>query len=760
MGLPDFLKFAVRSAPDSLTPVSRNAKHGHVIFDFALIDATNAAQTIGFDQLFELLVNSNITIRVAIIFAVDSQRDRSGTARHHRQSRAVAGDLDVKVQEFCSRVAKALTSRNGTSNVPLLLMSGRGVAGEADYKILDIQRSIVASALFYKKRVPTFLFVSEDSDILCGTMCGPAPQNVSIATSLHDTTFNVNLLRLSHVVTYVAACVDALAEEVEEDLPHTEVVPTLELPPPQDDDDDVVRRRKKDGPMVATGTRVVLDSTDSDNDEDTPTRQEGHQSQSSLGVSTLSVSTLDLAAGWITYSSCVDLVFLFQLIMGNGINVPPLVRGVTKVDVQSCWAAYCRNKYNASAGPNGRTLLKMVHSSADSTASLAVDGALLYSILESVHYTDCVSRPPVGEEKERATEFLSNAAYGTLRYIVGCNIDCGVSSGTEKKNESFLDSRTVVDATNNSPSLAAIMWVLGSGASLTFNFSLLGKPEAATTGTGMSSSTNSVRHSSTEDYFSVTDHLFAPQISTSWAVRGAGSKEMTLDEVLRNNVLTGIKYPLEKLSVGQKIVRSLKDALKDLQAPPTEYRSAGGVFSSLIVHWALSVSKVIPHLRQIGASTRFLSPATGKIVVGPARRGNDPGRSLGVSSNTRMTYSFELRRMTPVLDDSHQDGKNEDKGNSVEGSSASQQALLKALGVSLDYASKPQSMISIKSPTTPPMKRKKVEKKGDAEEETSLKAAVPKDASGGKKRSRPGKKERMRRRPLPSGATDPHSKTE
>lgn len=734
MGLPDFLKFASRSAPDSLVPLVAHAKGSPLSFDYALIDATNIAQTLGLDQLFDLFVGKSITVTKAIIFAVDSQRDRTGTARHHRLSRAVVGDLDVKVQELCLRLTKAF---DGQEETPLVLMSGRGVAGEADYKILDIQRSIVSFSLYNETPIPTFLFISEDSDILCGTLCGPAPQNVCIATSLHDTTFTLHLLRLGYFMTYVAACVDALSQETS--VESSEKVVSLPVAPlstaasvevpvsgvASQEDDGVVRRRKKDGPMTAAGVRETFSDSESDESPDNqPSEPVTEVAEAPASVALHSASTivhpeipsLDFAAAWICQSSCVDLVFLFQLIMGNGSTLPPLVRGVTKVDVQSCWSSYCRLKYTDQSGPNGRNIIYTSATSSNSEALIRVDYELLGAILESVHYTDTISRPPVGDEKARAIEFLWNAVYGTFRYIVGCNINCG--NGATDVEETFLDSRPPPHSTPISPSLAAIRWVLSS--TRTQEFTLHFQPEHD------GDRKSKVRAAAGAEKIDVAANLLLPQRSASWAIRDSGPKTLSIESILRMKSVE--TRNMTKCTLGQKLKHFAQEARKNILHLPTEYKNGTGIFSALVTSWALLVASAVPDMRRIGSETRFVSPVTGKMVLGPIQS--------TLSSEKRrkrpMTYSFELRRMTPTIETGRTEAV-------LDSGADSREMLMKALGVSFDYASKPLLTPQETTESIPPPKKKKMEK-----------MSVPSGASLGSvdakpKKTRPGRKERLRR---------------
>lgn len=813
MGLPDFLKFAARSAPDALVPVTDNdGEHRIVEFDFALVDVTNVAQTSGFDKLFHLFALSNIVVKSGIIFAVDSQRERRDVARRFRQS-SMVGDLDVKVGAVCTRLANGMMKAG--KKKPLFLISGRGVAGEADYKILDIHRAIVATTMCDGRPTPTFLFVSEDSDILCGTLCGPAPQNVSIATTLHDTTFRMNILRVSYVMTYVAACVDAAGSEVqptpvtspEKSIAAAVVNPPAPLPVELDEKEripqnvsitevvDEVRRKKKDGPMIATGVREVLSDSDSDHEEETERIEEksptvissGSEKEKGMPHPSLStspnqtsdsctsaaetvakdLSPLDLSIGWITYGSCVDLVFLFQLIMGNGDTIPPLVRGVTKIDIQSCWAAYCRHKYDDVTVSYGRQLLQIAPASGDDLdGSMVLNCAFLYYILDAVHYTDGIARPPTPEERDRAVEFLSTAASSTVRYMVGCNVQGG---GGTPLVETILDSRPSSQAPLLSPSVAAMRWVLESGPStLSFKFSLdaSGKKGDSSASGSLSTSMNASvlptlsfffgsQHGASDAY-DVNAHLNVVPTPLSSGGQGERFKVLSVDAIVQRCLYPlAVEKPKKTKSTGQKLVAACHATIETISDLPTVYKrcSPSKVFSAIVQSWAFSIARGVSHIRRIGASSRFISPATGRMVVGPLSAGNgiSSGKEKGPSlKETPMTYSFELRRMIPVVSSKEINGEKGEKDSSAGG--APNAHLLRALGVSFDYTTEDtvHSHVLAKEEgahkSDAPFKKKR---------KTELNAAasslISKEESGQegqicKKKTRLGKKERMKRR--------------
>lgn len=824
MGVPDFLKFVARSAPGALCRVPRGSQASLLVYDYVLVDATNAAQTIGLESLEKFLKQDNIVVRKAIIFALDAQRNREGTSRSQRQTNIMVGDLDVKVQKLCVSLVEYFRQRAQhqlchAAPVPLVLMSGRNVAGEADYKVLDIHRAILAASLEHDETtLPHFLFISEDSDILCGTLCGPAPQQVSIATNLHDTTFEIGILQLEHVLAYVAVCADALvAAHEEEGNLEVKEDPMAELQdapverqkehqtPKTPADDSVVRRKKPDGPMIATGTRIALTDSDEDGEDEehciakTCTASIASQPASgSAPKATSMLTSLKLSAGQMIHATCVDLVFLFVVVMGNGVNVPPLVRGVTRVDIESCWNAYCSKKFNNPQGEeekeHGKVLLSTSSqggrtAARDGQGSLTLDCRFLHSILESVHYADALSRPPVEEEKNRAIVYLSNAVYATLRYIVGCNLNAGATV-----TETFLDSRVLSETDVLVPNLAAVLWVLSRESKRIFHYPLYGlaKKELLAVG-GNAVSDESAVHGVTGPaqgrsnmQLDVTEALVAPGAS-SWAVvRGAGTRTYNLRTIIN------AKTPAELSAASSSSRRGAAQTMRtvstgtSLKAYASSHRGGGAsvvnVFTALGIAWRRSVALGVPRLRALASHDSFVSPVSGNVVEGPLSS-HVPAAVEGTgASQPKHVYSFELRRMAPVLVEKTPQPPTASDGHPVNEkaptpkTSEMQAALLKALGVSLDYgdahapapAEARQPRIHMDSEDRAEMSRlMKVAKRErsswtketEGRDKRRSKAEVfpaggtTKDAAAGKhgedgksgKFKRPGKKERLRR---------------
>ncbi|RNF05144.1 hypothetical protein TraAM80_04704 [Trypanosoma rangeli] len=757
MGIPDFLKFAARSSPTALCRMTKGASAAPVCFDFILIDATNACQTIGLETLAEFLMQPQLKVRRAVVFAIDAQRHRAGTSRSYR-THATVLDADVAIQRLCGdlqRHYKQLASVDAQR--PQILVSGRQVAGEADYKILDIQRQLVMQAFAAKEELPTFCFVSEDSDVLCGAICGPAPHTVTIATKLHDTMFEMCLLRVTHVLAYIAKCVDVLGgTDGGEETPQEHQQPSTENGGVEKEDNEgenVFHRRKQDGPMVATGIRVVL----SDSDSDVSDVDEGGKVKSLPACMPVKMAQYTAEAE-ILQNSSIDLVFLFIVLMGNGSNVPPVVRGATKVDIQSCWNAYCRMKYNTAefgCEEMGRSLLDLDVLSrpvqqSNEIASIAVDCFLLRAILESAHYADAHSRPPVEEEKERALLFLSQAVYTTLRYIIACNVH--LDSALE---ETFLDTRPLMETEVVVPSLAAFLWVLGLTKKRTFYFPLVGLADEG------------VLLSATKGMLAVEAAVAAAR-----SRRNHSNQNVVLDWDVGNTLVASGTGAFRRVQLQSLCPRSRSGACKDMVAcintcAEDAVRNRGvtvgngllqgsklALFSRLLLAWQSTMTSLMPALKVIEHRENVAS----------SLKENDShkhmsGRPCGAAMETRnadvkLSYSFELRRMAPVLtggDNEHRSG------------TATNSALLQALRVSYDYtkasSTAEMSREGASEGETPSSRLERGNKKGKQsamgtasparkrrQTEGAMKSSADgerRDSKSGKYR-RPGKKERQR----------------
>lgn len=894
MGVPDFLKFVARSSPGALCRLPRQnearqraggkgtaeeaeaaaaaAPVALLEYDYVLIDATNVAQTITLERLYDFLCDPRLVVRKAVIFALDAGRTREGTARHHRQAHLMIGDLDVKVQQMCSSLAEhyrkraVAAAKHATSGgpgkpagaqqvqVPYVLVSGRNVGGEADYKVLDLQRVIITAALANRDTaLPRFLFVSEDSDILCGAICGPAPQQVSIATNLRDTLFELCILRLEYVLAYVAVCVDALvgsaasneaaaaaaaleAEALarqaaaEEELAKAAQAEELaaeaaqEPAQPKRPEEDVVRRRKVDGPMVAAGTRVTLDDSSSDDDHEEEVNKGGKAVQGHKGPAALSgagadgkaaavgaarkavreqtaIPQFDLAAGKMVQGSCVDLVFLFVVVMGNGVNVPPLVRGVTKVDIASCWQSYCKHKFSSQGALGmggfitqeeremGRTLLSpAADDAASSRAELSLNTRFLLAILESVHYADAQSRPPVEEEKNRAIAYLSNAVYATLRYVVACNVNNGAAL-----QDTFLDSRPLAETEVLVPSLAAVLWVLGQDGALPLSYPLQGLAKRellALSGSAMptlgasSADKPSGGGSGSSMELCVGSVLVCPPSTSasavSWAMaRGGGgggdgvTRTFTLQHVVatQNTVnVSGSRAAPMRGGVGS--ASSGLDAGSSVAALVRSCAQCKNTYTAMVDTWRRSVALAVPELQALAKKSLFMSPVTGNIVKGPLAAADSAGGAKAAATSeatTKLVYSFELRRMTPLLTAEVSDAMalhGKPSGSSSAAAAAAgeasapaaplnpaQAALQAALGISFNYAERPPEQQNVIedpellqeiNPIKRSKRRKEAVEKAAGITPAAKVAKTEGDTDDTSKYKRPGKRERQR----------------
>ncbi|KAG5488548.1 hypothetical protein JIQ42_00155 [Leishmania sp. Namibia] len=800
MGVPDFVKFVARSSPGALCRVPRGgSRRDPLVFDFILIDATNAAQTLGLDTLRSFLHPDHLVARSALIFALDSQRDRSGTARAHRHALVGISDLDVQVQRLCGQLADAYRAYQrsnktlGASVNPCVLMSGRGVAGEADYKLLDLQRSLTTCAMANGATLlPTFLFISEDSDVLCGALCGPAPQQVSIATKLQDVLFEPSILRLDCVLVFVASCTDAFYserekaaaaaaakakmtgksaaagtladsvataparknaeshgsdEEVEVSVKDTAVAMVAAPSAPRDKA--VVRRRKQDGPMVATGVRIELaDSSDEDLPERAGTTQRVATTSSTGATEEAAHSEVkkgcfgdgkcvdegsavptegELLVSAITQTGCVDMVFLFIIVMGNAVNVPSLVRGATKVDAGSFWQAYCRLKYkclSSAEAERGRALLTTsINTHSTNKGSLVLNCHFLHSILDAVHYADTEPRPPGEEEKNAAIVYLSNAVYATLRYIVGCNLE-----KTPVLQHTFLDSRTLSEIAIPLPSLSALMWVLGQEPERTFSFPLYGLARkellaAASGGAAAGKETSKAVSrlaalyptfardaSSSAGHLDVADHLVAPAASNAWAVRGARASSVSL-ATLMQSFTSGTDRTPSTLRSGHSAAAvrpgqlpSVTEMLKTcLQTVSPASLAKSNLLFYLMTVWRYALGLGVRRMATLTKKAELVAKAEGgEPAFPPAKVAEGTTGVLGASpAGGHYVYSFELRRMAPVLQvpaaqppttitgasgDCALTGAATGKASWSSENSAVEQAILAAVGVSFDYS--------------------------------------------------------------------------
>ncbi|KAF8288141.1 hypothetical protein TcBrA4_0016540 [Trypanosoma cruzi] len=166
MGVPDFLKFAARTSPTALCRIKRGVTAAPLCFDFVLIDVTNVCQTIGLETLAEFLMQPHLKVRRAVVFAMDAQRHRAGTSRSQR-THATVLDADVAVQRLCIALQQHY-NKIATADAPRAADSYQWPAGCRGGRLQDsdLQRQLVTQAFAAKEKLPTFCFVSEDSDVL------------------------------------------------------------------------------------------------------------------------------------------------------------------------------------------------------------------------------------------------------------------------------------------------------------------------------------------------------------------------------------------------------------------------------------------------------------------------------------------------------------------------------------------------------------------------------------------------------------------
>jgi hypothetical protein len=390
-----------------------------------------------------------LAVQRAIVFFLDAQRARIGTSRGQRVQ-LYGFDEEAQVLHLAEQLVQAGVA-------PSAFVSGRNLAGEADYKLLHLHRSLFAAMAASAMPSATFLFVSEDSDVLCGALCGPAAQQISIATKLRDTVREPRLLRVAAVLGYIGKGAGVFFnrenEEEKAQLPiaHSGINESVEPSDPP-------TRKKKDGPFVSTGTKTKLDDSD---DEDVGGLHDPMPAPVSVEEK---ISDEDFATAILLHGAAVDFIFLFVVALGNNANIPPLQRSATKVDAATFWSLYCRKKYtNLARDTNSRSLLQWVQDRPNQFKEhMQLDTGFLLDLLQAMGYSDANSRPPVAEERARAEKFLADAVRASFRYIVGCVVSPAFLGGKqgEKFFESFLDSRLEGESATEAPSLPALISVL------------------------------------------------------------------------------------------------------------------------------------------------------------------------------------------------------------------------------------------------------------------------------------------------------------
>jgi hypothetical protein len=694
MGIPELLKFVAKTTPNALFKVPCGSVIDHhqlQHFDYVLVDATNLAQTIGFKRLVSVLTTSAVRVDSALIFVFDSQRRRVGTAREHRTIHTTQ-DFEVLVHKIADEIRTSWKARGPATGgkVAEVLMSGRDVAGEADYKMLHMHRSLSTAAAAAGKPSPSFLLVSEDSDVLCGALCGPCPQRVTLATTLQDTTTDMCMLSLQHVLAYVGQCADVLlyadatlaAETVASTSMAGGAPPTVSAVTASADneedaaaaanqDDDAGRRKKKDGPMVATGTKMKLD--DSDDDDEVAVVVAAPVAKLivpevalTASLSTPSPKTLEVAAH--LRHVCVDFVFLFTMIMGNSNNVPALARGATKVDIQTCWQLYCRKKYSTdpmTGEDTVNTLLSVTSGSKknDWKAYVKLNTTFLSNVLHNINYSDHLSRPPVLEERERAMKYLARAVTSTVRYVVACHVDGAPPLQVgDKQFRCYLDTRHDGAEEDLTPSLAALFAVLADETSHTFIVPMRGEAIVAPThGAPQFQVPNNFGRQQQET--DIDSNLVALDASNRGAARRSNFAH-----------LTG--------STSWKTVASSIDALtKHLPSSCGQYERLDQSWSSL------TASSGIDAIQQLARGVAKIIRAQQAKKGNPQKKKKD-AKSEEPTDVIPTAYSFELRRMAPVFTTSAAPSTS-DEPQKIAAMAASKLALMKAAGISFGYTVAP-----------------------------------------------------------------------
>ena len=345
MGVPELLTLLSR-APGALEKVRQGVHHQ---FDYVLVDGTNVAQTSRSAAVVQLF--GHIKVTKGVILCYDSKRTRDHTVREQRVLRHSANS-DIAAQAFADSLNIQL---KGTA--PIFVST---TEGEADYKLLHIQRSLLIAAHAAFQAPPSILIVSEDSDVVCGSLCGPSPLHTTVATRLQDTTEELCLLRLSFIQKWFTR----------ENMMRPVVAPE----PPQE--------------SLAVGAGTVTKF-----DDDEPTAPPV-------------VPSADTAANALLiqqgFQGCLDYILMFVLLKGSG-NVPPALQRATRIDMQTV---------SNFTFMSNKPLLSLRGS------SLILNGQQMVAILNAAHLSDVTSRPATDDECAAAEGYLQQVATVMYRYML------------------------------------------------------------------------------------------------------------------------------------------------------------------------------------------------------------------------------------------------------------------------------------------------------------------------------------------------------
>jgi hypothetical protein len=446
MGIPDLMRFVARDATGALHRLP--ASSADAVFDYILVDLTNALQTWKL-QTLQRLLTVQVRAKLAVVCVVDGQRSRQGTSREQRQF-LQQRDADVAIHQLAAGLLstaaptpaneadqpqkKARTegqpSLSATAaSKPRVIVVGREVAGEGDYKLLSVHRRLQAAhaakrAKFSVSDSPSFLFISEDSDVLCGAMCGPEPQCISLATTLHDALHEIHLLSVAAILRRLYATSGLAAEHhlsgnrpaqaQTGPLPHqmpVSLAATAGAKKIVFDDDDA----NDSAPSAAIARRVKLSPG-----------QEGVQ------------------------SAALDFVFLFALILGST-TTPPITKGATRVDAATCWQHYAKLTSGQARLRSGKyaeervTLLRFGGANEGETpSSVLVDADLLSTVLEA-RFSDDRSRVPTAAERKYARDYIAHLVRSTVLLAVGAPIDTRGDAGMYTKPPSVSCLTSVLE---------------------------------------------------------------------------------------------------------------------------------------------------------------------------------------------------------------------------------------------------------------------------------------------------------------------------
>ena len=330
---------------NAVKEMARNCNESTSVFDYILVDASNEVIQGGSPTAVRQLLCVHTRARKAVVFVVDGERSRQGSHRAHRQFFALR-DSDQQLETIAKEVAigqSLLWSASGEeekadcsdapAHPPVVVIVGRDILGEGDFKLLALQRHIMMlhctphQTAMSKEQSdpPSVLAVSDDSDIFCGLLCGPVTP-------------------VSHSASkcWIATMLRDPQQQGMGPQSRTGQQPMMGKPPVfgtkkqrhqaylnQRQKHQIDRLQQESKELLLSEIEwALLDTSKVSN-------QLAAQSAGAMRDGVVpSITAVD------RLSASLDFVLLFALTMG-GTCVPAVMRGSTRVDAANIWKCYC-----------------------------------------------------------------------------------------------------------------------------------------------------------------------------------------------------------------------------------------------------------------------------------------------------------------------------------------------------------------------------------------------------------------------------------